>query len=237
MTNPPNDHVAKVQNIESDGDEDNQIHGADYFLNVTICGDYDPYTSQDVPMDDTQYNPSHDISSDNEESLTYSHNTPADGPPNQRQSIGELVEIVKTETMGDKKLVDEGMYYLCDAAYTHTRGFMCPCRNARYWLVDFKRGGRPKNKEEKFNQAHSSLRNVIEKTFGVLKARFKILKKMVPYSFRTQVQIVVACMVIHNFLRCVAIDDDDGLFKQYKKENVTIPVRYSINSDRPEALV
>ncbi|KAF9588157.1 hypothetical protein IFM89_007846 [Coptis chinensis] len=113
MTNPPNDDVAKVQNIESDGDEDNQIHGADYFPNITICGDYNPYTSQD--------------------------NTPADGPPNQRQvpttpqaksdasssqqkckrdlietadplvkSIGELVEMVKTETMGDKKLVDEG---------------------------------------------------------------------------------------------------------------------------------
>ncbi|KAF9598297.1 hypothetical protein IFM89_026564 [Coptis chinensis] len=139
MTNPPNDDVAKVQNIESDGDEDNQIHGADYFPNVTICGDYDPYTSQDVPMDDTQYNPSHDIPSDNEESPTYVQNTPVDEPPNQRQvpttsraksdasssqqkrkrdsiepadplvkSIGELVEMVKTETMGDKKLVDEG---------------------------------------------------------------------------------------------------------------------------------
>ncbi|KAF9613553.1 hypothetical protein IFM89_008944 [Coptis chinensis] len=137
MTNPPNDHVAKVQNIESDGDDDNQIHGADYFPNVTICGDYDPYTSQDIPMDDTQYNPSHDISSDNEKSPTYAQNTPADGPPNQRQvlttsrvnsdatqqkckrdsieqadplvkSIGELMEMVKTETMGDKKLVDEG---------------------------------------------------------------------------------------------------------------------------------
>ncbi|KAF9618524.1 hypothetical protein IFM89_002219 [Coptis chinensis] len=84
MTNPPNDHVAKVQNIESDGDEDNQIHGADYFPNVTIYEDYDPYTSQDVPMDDTQYNPSHDILSDNEKSPTYAQNTPADGPPNQR---------------------------------------------------------------------------------------------------------------------------------------------------------
>ncbi|KAF9625474.1 hypothetical protein IFM89_023235 [Coptis chinensis] len=114
MTNPPNDDVAKVQNIKSDGDEDNPDSWSDYFPNVTICGDYDPYTSQDVPMDDTQYNPSHDILSDNEESPTYVQNTPADGPPNQRQpdplvkSIGELVEMVKAETMGDKKLVDEG---------------------------------------------------------------------------------------------------------------------------------
>nr|GEV69071.1 hypothetical protein [Tanacetum cinerariifolium] len=30
-------------------------------------------------------------------------------------------------------------YYLCDAAYAHTRGFMAPYRNVRYWLGDFRR--------------------------------------------------------------------------------------------------
>ena len=30
-------------------------------------------------------------------------------------------------------------YYLCDAAYRHTRGFMAPYRNVRYWLGDFRR--------------------------------------------------------------------------------------------------
>ena len=48
--------------------------------------------------------------------------------------------------------------------------------------------------KEKFNHAHAKLRNVIEHAFDVLKARFPILKKMVPYSFDTQRKIVVACM-------------------------------------------
>nr|GEX24102.1 hypothetical protein [Tanacetum cinerariifolium] len=29
-------------------------------------------------------------------------------------------------------------YYLCDAAYAHTGGFMAPYRNVRYWLGDFR---------------------------------------------------------------------------------------------------
>ncbi|KAI3928168.1 hypothetical protein MKW98_023769, partial [Papaver atlanticum] len=28
-------------------------------------------------------------------------------------------------------------YYLCDATYTHTKGFMTPYRNTRYWLRIF----------------------------------------------------------------------------------------------------
>ncbi|KAJ9556578.1 hypothetical protein OSB04_011192 [Centaurea solstitialis] len=30
-------------------------------------------------------------------------------------------------------------YYLCDAAYANTHGFMTPYRNTRYWLADFRR--------------------------------------------------------------------------------------------------
>ena len=72
-----------------------------------------------------------------------------------------------------------------DAAYIHTRGFMAPYRNARYWLNDFRSGGRANTKEEVFNQCHSRLRNVIERAFGVLKSRFPILKRMPSYSFDT----------------------------------------------------
>ncbi|GJX41477.1 hypothetical protein Tco_0256467 [Tanacetum coccineum] len=57
----------------------------------------------------------------------------------------------------------------------HTRGFMAPYRNARYWLGDFFRK-RTMTSKEKFNHAHAKHRNVIERAFGVLKARFPILK-------------------------------------------------------------
>ncbi|KAL6343144.1 hypothetical protein AAG906_020933 [Vitis piasezkii] len=107
-------------------------------------------------------------------------------------------------------------YYLVDAAYTHTRGFMAPYRNVRYWLSDFRSGGKAVGKEEIFNQCHARLRNVIERAFGVVKARFPILKRMAPYSFTTQTKIVMTCFSIHNFLRQISVAD--RLFSEYDNE-------------------
>ena len=63
---------------------------------------------------------------------------------------------------------------------------MAPYRHVRYWLNDFRNSSQAKGKEEIFNQSHAKLRNVIECTFGVLKARFPILKQMPPYPFDAQ---------------------------------------------------
>ncbi|KAK9050011.1 hypothetical protein SSX86_031020 [Deinandra increscens subsp. villosa] len=98
-------------------------------------------------------------------------------------------------------------YYLCDAAYTNTRGFLTPYRNTRYWLADFRRR-RPISKEERFNHAHAQLRNVIERAYGVLKARFPILKQMAPYPFPVQRDVVIACFAVHNFIRKYNIQDE-----------------------------
>ncbi|XP_022019300.1 uncharacterized protein LOC110919337 [Helianthus annuus] len=108
-------------------------------------------------------------------------------------------------------------YYLCDAAYTNTRGFMTPYRNTRYWLADFRRQ-RALTKEEKFNHAHAQLRNVIERSYGVLKARFPILKQMAPFSFPIQRDIVIACFAVHNFIRKCNIRDQ--LFVEYGENTV-----------------
>ncbi|XP_076957887.1 uncharacterized protein LOC143633465 [Bidens hawaiensis] len=108
-------------------------------------------------------------------------------------------------------------YYLCDAAYAHTRGFMAPYRNVRYWLGDFRRN-RALTEKEKFNHAHAKLRNVIERSYGVLKARFPILKKMAPFSLVTQRNITIACFALHNFIRKEGLSDD--LFDEYDHPNV-----------------
>ncbi|KAK1258134.1 hypothetical protein QJS04_geneDACA024822 [Acorus gramineus] len=76
----------------------------------------------------------------------------------------------------------------------------------------------PQNKEEVFNQLHSSLRNVIERTFGVWKARFPILKRMASYPFDIQVRIVPATMAIHNFIRKKKLHD--SLFEQFQSTTV-----------------
>ena len=84
---------------------------------------------------------------------------------------------------------------------------MASYRNARYWLPDFRNGVRPRTKEETFNYAHARLRNVIERSFGVLKARFPILKRMEPYPFQVHRNIVIACIAIHNYTRKLSIAD------------------------------
>ncbi|XP_074352676.1 uncharacterized protein LOC141691823 [Apium graveolens] len=98
-------------------------------------------------------------------------------------------------------------YYLCDTTYTNTRGFLTPYHNIRYWLAEFRRQ-RALSKEEKFNHAHAKLRNVIERAYGVLKARFSILKQMAPYSFSTRRDIVIACIAVHNFIRKKKLEDE-----------------------------
>ena len=103
-----------------------------------------------------------------------------------------------------------------DAAYTHTKGFMTPYRNIRYWLSDFRSGGKAVGREEIFNLCHARLRNFIERAFGVVKTRFPILKKMTPYSFVTQTKIVMTCFSIHNILRQVSVAD--RLFSEYDTE-------------------
>lgn len=110
-----------------------------------------------------------------------------------------------------------GKYYLCDAAYTNTSGFMTPYRGTRYWLADFRRQ-RALTKEEKFNHAHAQLRNVIERAYGVLKARFPILKQMAPFAFPIQRDIVIACFAIHNFIRKWNINDQ--LFMEYDENTL-----------------
>lgn len=52
-----------------------------------------------------------------------------------------------------------------------------------------------------FNQAHSTLRSVIERTFKVWKSRWNLLESMPSFSFDIQVAIRVASMAICNYIR------------------------------------
>jgi hypothetical protein len=63
--------------------------------------------------------------------------------------------------------------------------------------------------KELFNHAHSSLRNVIERSFGVLKMKWRILLKMPSYLMEKQSKIIIACMALHNFIRDSNLSDND----------------------------
>jgi hypothetical protein len=48
---------------------------------------------------------------------------------------------------------------------------------------------------------HASLRNAIERIFGVLERKFRILKSSPEYSIEAQSDIVLALTALHNFTR------------------------------------
>ncbi|XP_058079801.1 uncharacterized protein LOC131228000 [Magnolia sinica] len=101
----------------------------------------------------------------------------------------------------DRFTIPQGKYHIVDAGYAHLPGFMASYRGVQYHLNEYHTGRNPTNKKELFNYQHTQLRNVIERIFGVLKARFSILKSAPPYNLNTQVKIVIACCMLHNFIR------------------------------------
>jgi hypothetical protein len=48
---------------------------------------------------------------------------------------------------------------------------------------------------------------VIERCFGVLKMKWRILLNMPSYPMEKQSKIIIACMALHNFIRDSAIHD------------------------------
>uniref|UniRef100_A0A0A8XVL8 DDE Tnp4 domain-containing protein n=1 Tax=Arundo donax TaxID=35708 RepID=A0A0A8XVL8_ARUDO len=63
-----------------------------------------------------------------------------------------------------------GKFYLVDSGYPNQIGYLASYKGIKYHLFEFRNGPRPSGKET-FNHLHSSLRNVIERSFGVLKMK------------------------------------------------------------------
>ncbi|XP_077219594.1 uncharacterized protein LOC143853738 [Tasmannia lanceolata] len=106
-----------------------------------------------------------------------------------------------------------GKYYLADAGYPLRRHFVTPYRGTAYHLNEI-RDQTPQTARELFNHRHSSLHNVIERAFDVLKKRFNIINEEPMYSFEKLIDIVLACCCVHNHIRNVMptdslIDDVD----------------------------
>lgn len=86
----------------------------------------------------------------------------------------------------------------------------------------------PNTPKEKFNRIHSSIRNVIERSFGVLKMKWQILYKMPSYPMCKQKMIVAATMVLHNFIREHGSEDLDFANADRDPNYApTIPERYN----------
>jgi hypothetical protein len=78
-------------------------------------------------------------------------------------------------------------------------GFLPPYRGTRYHLREYG-SRRPQNPKELFNLRHSSLRVTVERAFGALKNRFRILDNKPFHPYKTQVKLVLACCILHNWI-------------------------------------
>ncbi|XP_072148403.1 protein ALP1-like [Setaria viridis] len=114
------------------------------------------------------------------------------------------------EKFGDKyPHPPEGKFYLVDSGYPNRSGYLAPYKGTKYHLPEFRQGPMPRGKKELFNYTHSSLRNVIERSFGVLKMKWRILLDLPSYPMQKQSEIIIACMALHNFIRESFIGDAD----------------------------
>ncbi|KAL0552036.1 hypothetical protein IC582_011129 [Cucumis melo] len=58
----------------------------------------------------------------------------------------------------------------------------------------------PTSAKKYFNMKHSSARNVIERTFGVLKGRWAILSGKSYYPLQVHCRTILACCSLHNLI-------------------------------------
>ncbi|XP_071718684.1 uncharacterized protein [Rutidosis leptorrhynchoides] len=94
----------------------------------------------------------------------------------------------------------EGKYYLVDKGYPDRKGYLVPYPKTRYHQSQFQKES-PNNMQEAFNRSHSSLRSYIERSFGILKKRFRILREMPRFSVQTQIDVITATFALHNYIR------------------------------------
>ncbi|KAK3221211.1 hypothetical protein Dsin_008236 [Dipteronia sinensis] len=75
----------------------------------------------------------------------------------------------------------QGKYYLFDVGYMVRSGLIAPYRGVHYHLKEY--SSHPlENYREVFDLRHASLRNAVERAFGVLKKRFPIIGNHVGYQ-------------------------------------------------------
>lgn len=81
----------------------------------------------------------------------------------------------------------------------------------------------PTNAKELFNLRHAQARNVIERIFGVLKQRFRILLLPPHYSLDFQPRIPVALCALQNFIKKTDYDEGTVPADPYQSAYTPLP--------------
>jgi hypothetical protein len=113
--------------------------------------------------------------------------------------------------------------HLVHASYACRSGFLPPYRGDRYHLTEYGNRNHPTNARELFKLRHSSLRVTVERAFGALKNRFRILDNKPFHPYMTHVKLVLACCILHNWILGFGIDQ-------------VVPAKGGFTSTQPDPL-
>lgn len=103
-------------------------------------------------------------------------------------------------------------YYLADAGFPEDDYLLTPYRGYTYHLKNWDQQGREfRCHEEYYNFKHAQARNIIERAFGIIKNRWRVLKNMPQFSYKKQCDIVEACFILENFIKIEKDDRDDRM--------------------------
>ena len=74
------------------------------------------------------------------------------------------------------------------------------------WLIKPFPEGTRDPEEKTFNKELSTARVTVERAFGILKGRWRVLQKRLDSSLKFAIKTTIACIVLHNF--CIQANDD-----------------------------
>jgi hypothetical protein len=96
--------------------------------------------------------------------------------------------------------------------------FLASLQGVRYHLSEFGSRNHPTNAKKLFNLRHSSLRVTVERAFGALKGRFRIIDNKSFHKYKTQVKLVLACCILHNWIIGFGVDEIVPVEEGYEGE-------------------
>lgn len=89
--------------------------------------------------------------------------------------------------------------------------------------------------QHKFNNAHAAGRNIIERTIGVLKSRFRCLSSTLWYKSQKIVKIINICCAIHNMCNFYKLEDFGGFNAPIEESDFSNTEDESVNLATSEA--
>lgn len=104
---------------------------------------------------------------------------------------------------------DQNSWLLGDSGYALEPFLITPYKNVTAGTM-----------QHKFNKKHASARNIVERTIGVLKSRFRCMQGTLHYSPEKVIKVINVCCALHNICREYQIDFEEDVTINSENEEI-----------------